>query len=80
MIILFADSYILTTRDFSYTFGVSAYAIERAPALAGHANTRWMRFSIAGDNYGDPSVTEVPRYLYANNLLPPDIDGNKLPP
>jgi hypothetical protein len=66
-------SYILTSRDFGNAgeYGISAYALEKAKMVKGSPNARAVHFFI------DSAV--VPLNLIGDGLLPPDIDGNRLP-
>ena len=65
--------YIITTREFGPTteYGIGAYALERDKMLAGDPNARDVRFFL------DSAV--VPINLIGDGLLPPDIDGRRMP-
>ena len=68
------NSYIITTREFGPTveYGIGVYALERDKLLEGDPNARVVSFFLDGN---DPSVLP----LVGDGLLPPDIDGKRLP-
>ena len=70
---LWRNMYIITTREFGPTteYGIGAYALERDKMLAGDPNARDVRFFL------DSAV--VPINLIGDGLLPPDIDGRRMP-
>jgi hypothetical protein len=70
---VWADSYIMTTRDFGDVsgYGISVYALEKSKMIAGIPTARAVQFFLDSN--------EVPIYLMGDGLLPPDVDGATKP-
>lgn len=71
------NSYLITTNEFADAFGgpqigVGVYALERSKMIRGRPNARAIAFFL---DLNDPTL--APLGLF--RLLPPDIDGNRLP-
>ncbi len=71
---VWSNSYILTTREFGPTveYGIGVYALEKSRMLTGNPAARSVRFFLDGN---DPAILP----LVGDGLLPPDIDGTRLP-
>jgi hypothetical protein len=69
------DSYLITTREFGVVdesiYAIGVYGLERARMIAGDPNARAVSFLLQDGH--------VPINLIGDGLLPPDIDGKKLP-
>ena len=65
------NSYVLTSRDFGSTYGISVYALEKRKMIAGDPTARSVHYFI------DSAV--VPINLIGDGLLPADIDGRQMP-
>jgi len=69
------DSYIITTREFGVVdesvYGIGVYGLERDRMIAGDPNARSVGFLL--------DATRVPISQIGDGLLPPDIDGTKVP-
>jgi hypothetical protein len=65
--------YVLTTRDFGPTveYGISVYALEKERMMAGNPAARSVQFFL--------DSAFIPIHLMGDGLLPPDIDGSRLP-
>jgi hypothetical protein len=70
---VWADSYLMTTRDFGDQtgYGISVYALEKAKMISGNPKARAVQFFL------DSNV--VPLELIGDGLLPADIDGRRRP-
>ncbi len=71
---VWADSYIMTTRDFGNgsRYGISVYAIDKNKMIAGIPTARAVRFFL---EYGVNANLE----WIGDGLLPPDMDGSRRP-
>jgi hypothetical protein len=74
---VWSDSYVLTTTDFARAgfSGVSVYALEKNRMLVGDATARAVQFVLSS-----AAPISIPFDLFGGGLLPPDIDGRRLPP
>jgi hypothetical protein len=69
------DSYLITTREFGVLdesiYGIGVYGLEREKMIAGDPTARAVGFLL--------DSTRVPISQIGDGLLPPDIDGTKIP-
>ena len=69
------DSYLITTREFGVAdetiYGIGVYGLERARMIAGDPGARAVSFLLQDGR--------VPLEQIGDGLLPPDIDGRRLP-
>jgi hypothetical protein len=69
------DAYIVTTREFGAVdesiYGIGVYGLEREKMIAGDPTARAVGFLLEDDR--------VPISQIGDGLLPPDIDGTRLP-
>ena len=69
------DSYLITTREFGIAdetiYGIGVYGLERARMIAGDPGARAVSFLL--------QEGRVPLEQIGDGLLPPDIDGRRLP-
>lgn len=71
---LWADSYVITTREFGPTveYGIGVYALEKNKMINGQAKARAVRFFLDGN---DPNILP----LVGDGLLPAYVDGKQKP-